>query len=406
MRLAYICGFAWEPKGTVRARAFPIAEEMVRRGHEVTLIIAPYDNLAHSGERFMANGVSVVNLEIKSRSVAAMARIPYDLVKGVDESRADLVHVLKPKGFSGLAARWLLWRNRNVVLDCDDWEGWGGWNEVKKYPWVVKEFIDIQEKSLQRRSAAITVASHTLLDRALSFGKRADQIFYVPNGPTTQQLELSKRVLEKPPELHKQKLGFNDAPLVLYTGHYDPADDVMFFCRSVARVAHDNRVQLVFVGDGPELPAVRSFFASDSNANVHFLGALPHNEYSEVFAAADICAFPYPDTPVYRAKCSARIIDYMLYGKAVAATSVGQNEEYIVNGVSGLLTPPGHVSEFEQALARLIDDAELRRSLGSNARSRILQHFLWSERSGDNCERAYRSLIPGKELQPVSLLAS
>src|SRR5881397_1549035 len=97
MRLTYICGFAWEPKGTVRARAFPLAEEMVRRGHDATLIIAPYDNLAHSGEQFTSNGVHVVNLEIKSRSLAAMARIPYDLVKKVHETGADLVHVFKPK---------------------------------------------------------------------------------------------------------------------------------------------------------------------------------------------------------------------------------------------------------------------------------------------------------------------
>ncbi len=406
VKLTYICGFAWEPKGTVRARAFPLAEEMARRGHDVTLIIAPYDNRAYSGVQFVSNGVRVVNLEIKSREFPAMVRLAFDLVKKVYEGGPDLVHVFKPKGFSGLAAMWLQRRKVPVVLDCDDWEGWGGWNDVKDYPWLLKSFIDMQEKWLIRRSAAITVASQTLLDRALSLGKKADQVFYIPNGPTTKQLELSTRLLREHAGVHKEKFGFDDAPLILYAGHYDPADDVMFFCRSVARVAARKRVSVIFVGDGPELPTVRSFFASRPEVSAHFLGTLPYDEYAERVTTADVCAFPYPDTPVYRAKCSARVIDYMLYGKAVITTSVGQNPEYIVNEVSGLLTPPGDEIKFEHALLRLVEDAELRRRLGSNARARILRNFRWSEWAGDNCERAYGSLIPRKHLEPVRVLAS
>src|SRR5215469_15621269 len=147
VKLTYICGFAWEPKGTVRARAFPLAEEVVRRGHQVTLIIVPYDNRTHSGMEFTKNGVRVINLKIGKR-LGGFARIPYDLIKMIDETRPDLVHVFKPKGFAGLAAMWLVQRNRPFVLDSDDWEGWGGWNEVKNYPLLVKAFIDLQEKWL------------------------------------------------------------------------------------------------------------------------------------------------------------------------------------------------------------------------------------------------------------------
>ena len=70
MRLTYICGFAWEPKGTVRARAFPLAEEMARRGHDVTLVIVPYDNRAYSAVEFVSNGVRVVNLDLDKHRVA------------------------------------------------------------------------------------------------------------------------------------------------------------------------------------------------------------------------------------------------------------------------------------------------------------------------------------------------
>ena len=32
MRVACVSGFAWEPKGTARSRAFPLAAELVKKG--------------------------------------------------------------------------------------------------------------------------------------------------------------------------------------------------------------------------------------------------------------------------------------------------------------------------------------------------------------------------------------
>src|ERR1700674_1088041 len=144
MKIVYVAGFAWEPKGTVRSRAFPLAAEMVRRGHEVTLLIAPYDNLVYSGQQFVSQGVQVINLEVSGSGALALACLPRQFLKLIDRIGPDLVHVFKPKGVAGLAAMALLRRGfRTLVLDCDDWEGWGGWNEVKSYSWILKEFIDL-----------------------------------------------------------------------------------------------------------------------------------------------------------------------------------------------------------------------------------------------------------------------
>ena len=402
MKLTFICGFAWDPKGTVRSRAFPLAEEMVRRGHEGTLIIVPYDNLAHSGERFTKSGVRVINVGIK-KGIGSLARASYELIREIDKSRPELVHVFKPKGFAGLAAMWLLLRNRPFVVDCDDWEGWGGWNEVKNYPWLVKEFIDFQEKHLLRRSPAVTVASRALFDRAVSFRKTASQLFYVPNGPTSEQLELSARLVQEDSEFYKENFGLRGAPLILYAGNFDPADDVMFFCRSLLQLKPRKSFNVAFAGEGPELPNVRSFFAAHPDIHLSFLGRLASPKYAELVAASDVCAFPYPDTAVYHAKCSARIIDFMLHGKAVASTSVGQNFEYIVNEESGLLTSPRNEAEFAYTLTRLIEDEDLRHRLGANARRRILQKFLWSGRAGDDCERVYRGLGLSQRVAVVRL---
>jgi len=45
MRIAFVGGFGFERKGTIQARAYPLATELLTRGHEAT---TPCDNLAES----------------------------------------------------------------------------------------------------------------------------------------------------------------------------------------------------------------------------------------------------------------------------------------------------------------------------------------------------------------------
>ncbi len=389
MRILQIAGFAWEPKGTVRSRAFPLAVEMVRRGHEVTLLIAPYDNPVYSGQQFVSKGVQVINLEVSGRGALALVRLPRQFLALIDRIDPDLVHVFKPKGIAGITALALLGRGyRALVLDCDDWEGWGGWNEVKNYSWMLKEFIDIEERWLVRHMPVLTAASRVLAQRAVDLGNPRQSNFYIPNGISREHAD-SALSLGNACE-RKRALGFSEGPLILYAGHFDPVDDVPFFCRAVVPAAIRHEATIALVGDGPELDTARQFFSAQQGLQVRYLGQLPYEQYAQFVAACDVATFPYPDNPVYRAKCSARIIDYMAFGKPVLTTAVGQNAEYLIDGESGILTPSEDEEAYGKGLDRLLQDGDLRSRLGENARRRLVDNFLWSGRIGDDCEKAYR----------------
>ncbi len=69
------------------------------------------------------------------------------------------------------------------------------------------------------------------------------------------------------------------------------------------------------------------------------------------------------------------VIEAMACAKPVVATAIGGTVEQVVDGKTGLLVPPGDPEAMAAALARLIEDPELRERMGRAGRERFLQCF-------------------------------
>jgi len=86
-----------------------------------------------------------------------------------------------------------------------------------------------------------------------------------------------------------------------------------------------------------------------------------------VLAAADIFALPshFEGLPM-------SVIEAMLTGLPVVATRIRGPREQVVDGVTGLLTPPMQVPPLAAALRRLAGDPALRASMGAAGRARAV----------------------------------
>jgi glycosyltransferase involved in cell wall biosynthesis len=397
LRIAFVGGFAFSPKGTMRARAHPLAAELVRLGNEVTIFLPPYDNLADCGREWRQEGVIVRNVGAeRDRTKRGWSRVPFysrmlaELIHQVGRHRPDVIHVFKPKGFAGAAAAYFLLRDSPpLVLDCDDWEGWGGWNEIKSYPWVVKEYIDRQERWLIKRAQAVTVASKMIEARAAKLRRDQNSVFYIPNcGASADGRSIQDAVRAQPRENVRREFGFDDHPVVLYSGHFEDRESVDFFCRAALPTATKHGALVAFVGNDAPQSIIRPHFQQEAT-QLRFFPQLPYREFLRLVWASDVTAFPYSDDPVHRAKCSARITEYMAMERAVLTSAIGQNVEYIIDGESGLLAAPDDEIDFAAKLDRLLSHTELRALLGSNARQRLWQKFQWSGDALQQCLAAY-----------------
>lgn len=381
MKVVMIAPFAFKPKGTTRARIFPIGRELAKRGHQVAILIPPYDNPVDSEKEYVKEGVLIRNARLKVDSIASRIIVPALLAKDTMKLKPEVVHIFKPIGYSGLAGMYLrIFSRLPLVVDSDDWEGKGGWGEVNPYTPLLKRFFDFQENWLPTHARAVTVASRTLETRMWGLGIPQKKVFYIPNCPGWP-LDGSENIADKERLKIRRELGVGDAPLLIYFGHIPLGNDLDILIDALKIVGRRiPNVKCVVVGVGEGLADLKKM-AEESGQGERFLftGWVDHTLMPYYLAAADVAVYPYRDTLINRAKCSVKIVEYMAMGKAVITSKVGQNLEYIENWRSGILTEPGSVEGFAEGIISVLSNRELREEIGKNAARRVREEFTWDK---------------------------
>jgi len=392
MKIVMLGPFAFAPKGTVSVRAFFAARALVKRGHQVTILMPPYDNPADSGREWTQAGVRLVNLVIPRVTAITPLAAALGMARRALALQPEVIHVFKPIGYSGLAGQIVLMRAASrapLVLDHDDWEGRGGWADVNPYPPLWRRFFIWQEATMIRRARAVTVASRTLQAQVWGLGVNPALVFYIPNGPD-ESLRPEEAVRQRGARI-RAELGIGDAPLAIYVGQIPHGNDLDQALDAMERVLpRVPDLRLVILGTGDGLPALRDEAARRGlSRSVLFTGWVDHALSPDYLAAADVAIYPYRDSLINRSKCSAKIVEYMAMGKPIVASRVGQNLEYIEHGVSGLLAEPGDADSFAEMLLCVLSDPQKARTMGQAARQRVWARFDW-DRLVEQVEQAYQ----------------
>ncbi len=403
MKIVFIGPFGLQPKGTMSMRALPLAKALVARGHTVTLLIPPWDDPERVGQIWTDEDVQVINVPLPGRwPLLFHILLTHALVRQALALQPDVVHVFKPKAYSGLAHFFLWWLRRlrglpvRLVLDCDDWEQ--AWNDVSAYSAAQKFLFAWQEQWGLRYADSITVASRALQILAASYAGDKP-VFYVPNGCCTgifpglpaREFDLSlgqtaqdrhsSMVLKSQLTAIRQKWDLGDAPTILLYSRFlefKPAR-IVTQVKLVADRLPQARWLIVGCGlNGEEKSLARLLEQAHLEQFVRFAGWQPPEQLFAFFRVADVAVFPYDNTLINRTKCSVKLIDLLSAGVPIVADAVGQNCEYIESGVSGILVPVEDDVAFAESLAMLLQHPELRRKLGQAAAKRVAQDFAWS----------------------------
>ncbi len=394
--------FGLRPKGTMTARALPLARELARRGHAVALVLPPWSYPQDSGRAWQDEGVQIINAVLPEAPPGVFhLQLMRRLLDTTLALRPDVVHCFKPKAYSGLVqtALWGLrragrWRGR-LVLDEDDWEGAGGWNDLEPYPWPLKRVFARQETWGLRHADSVTVASRALETLAWSQGVPRERVIYVPNGAPADAPDGDAARA-------RARWGLGDAPVVLvYTRffEYRVARLVATFAAIHAQLPH---ARFLVVGEGlfgeeREMLGLVAAQGAALQEAVVYAGWPGDEALPDIFAAADVALYLLDDTLVNRTKSPAKLLQLLGAGVPVVADGVGQALVYIDPGQGGVLVSPGEAPAMAAAAVALLLDPARRADLADGARAWTRRHYAWP-RLAARLEAVYRGEQPMESL--------
>ncbi|MGC9469049.1 MAG: glycosyltransferase, partial [Anaerolineae bacterium] len=311
-RIVMVGPFGLQPRMTMRVRALPLGKALAARGHTVTMLLPPWQNPDDAGHSWCEEGVRIENMMLP-RGIPGWFQwqLTRSLVQRIQELTPNVVHAFKPKAYAGLV-HWRLFRRYPVVVDADDWEGPGGWNDQGDYPRWLQRVFAWQERWGLTRAAAVTVASRALQTLVWSMGGPSERVYYLPNGVRPQQV-----------------LPFDNGgrpTVLLYTRFFEFELDRLWRIMQLVR-ARRPEVRFLIVGKGFAKEEERLLRMAQSHgwhviastsdipdADLVYVGWGTEATLPRYFGAADVAIYPFDDTLLNRTKCPVKLLDLLSAG--------------------------------------------------------------------------------------------
>jgi glycosyltransferase involved in cell wall biosynthesis len=138
-----------------------------------------------------------------------------------------------------------------------------------------------------------------------------------------------------------------------------------------ALVKESRHIRLRFAGDGPDRIALRQDVENRGLSDrVSFEGNVNQDKLLDLYRESDALVLSS-----FAEGLPVVLMEAMAMEIPCVAPWVNGIPEIVTHETDGLLVPPGDAEALARAIGRLMDDAELRRTLGQRGRVKILEKF-------------------------------
>lgn len=394
MRIAFAdLVFAWPPTGGAQADLYHVIAGLQKAGFETKLFAASYDFLWRFGS-FEPEALPFpsMRLEFNSRDFVPQ-QIGRRFREAIDDWKPDVVFVgfgrtLKPYLLDALShypliSRYYMYEHlclRDFCLFYNDkrcpndvfhtpeacrlciWQTWkhetrlgkltpysDEYHRARAYaPGYMKFFV-----STIKKVRTLIVNNEVAQRRARDV---CQDVRIIPGGVELQPYEHLAR--ETTDQGNRKKV-------ILMSGRADdPRKGLAVLwnaARGLAGMRDDFEVWVTFPGELKAAPWLKN------------IGFVPHSDVPQIYAQADICVIP----SVWDEPFGLVALEAMAAGVPVCASRCGGLATIVEHGKTGFLFQPGNAVELALYLNRLLDDAELRHSMGLAGRNRVEARYTW-----------------------------
>ena len=374
MRIGMVVGEFPPNCGGIGSYVYNLSKKLVERGHTVTVITRGIWNKSHIHEKI--DGIAIYRVRFipvypfHVRLHGIFLRKVFKLLA----SNFDILHLhspLIPNIRTTLPT--VLTEHGTVKSDIDNSE------LIDIHSMVIKlfsrEFISLDVKAIRNSDTVIAVSNSCAKDLREIY-KIDKRIITINNGTDTNFFVPKER---------------NDMeePYVLYTGRLDSRKGLVDLIKSAEYVCQEySKIKFILTGKGPNKKYLEQRINElGLKKNFYFAGFVARPKLLEYYQNATVYVLPS-----YYEGLPTTLLEAMSCGIPTIATDVKGSSEVITDGETGLLVPPRDPKRLADAILRLLEEEELRKRIGINARRHVVDNYDW-EIITDKIEKAYKMVL-------------
>jgi phosphatidylinositol alpha-1,6-mannosyltransferase len=221
------------------------------------------------------------------------------------------------------------------------------------------------------KAQRVTVTSKFVKNHSVQNGVPLEKLTIIPPSLDTERFHPNNDA-----NLLREKLGLNGKKVLVTLCRLVPEKNVNHIIEALANVKDQLPPFHYFIlGQGLEQDAlIKLVHARDLDDQVTFIGMVPHDKLTEAEGAylnlANAFILTSDQEPF-----GICYLEAGACGKPVIAYRSGGVVDIVNHEKTGLLVPQGDIEATGKAITRILQDGELARQLGANARERIETHF-------------------------------
>jgi glycosyltransferase involved in cell wall biosynthesis len=252
--------------------------------------------------------------------------------------------------------------------------------KLSRVQWLIVYFIT---RRMFEGAGHIVTVSQTLKEKTMErWHLRSARVSAIENGAHVDQFAHPD---EAGIEAVRTQYRLNGDRAIVFVGTFKPWHGLDLLIDAFQQVAASKpNVKLILVGDGPLRTEIETRVADlHLKDQVIFTGLVQHQHVPALLGAADIAVLNPKLSGASAAQSPLKLFEYMAAGKAIVAPKIANVTRILADRQTGLLVPPNNSRALKQALFELLEDDQLRLSVGQAAQRQAIEQHSWDRTTAE-----------------------
>lgn len=382
MHILYIHQYFNTPQEPGGTRSYWISQELIRRGHQVTMITATNAKLHPTPCEMDVDGIHVIyvkneysNYMSALRKVLSFINFVRRAIKaGKQVKDVDLVYATSTPLTVGYIAMQLKkkrgWRYVFEVRDL--------WPEFPIQIGAIKNKLAIKylrglERRIYKKSEFVVALSPGMQEGVIDVGMPENKTAMIPNMSKPDKFYPHEKNVEISKQFGIDLTKFN----VVHFGSMGKANGLQYIIEAARclKEKRDDSIRFIFLGFGATEPVIKKLSEDYCLNNVQFLGNHPMSTVAEVVNCCDASITTFLPLPILKTNSPNKLFDSLSAGKPIIVNSAGWTKDLVEKEDCGFFVDPERPEELAVKLLEIKDNKEQLERWGDNSRKLSLEVF-------------------------------